>query len=205
MTTIFSDVASFNRACGVALRDEPGWPSDEELALALRLISEEVDELRGALEARDMIATADGIADVLYVTAGLALRVGVARQLEGETSVLRDVIFSPSWDTYDREAPNSWPRRFDLYRNRLAAAVDDRNLRLTTAYLDVLISATAALGALLHLPMKSVWEAVQTSNLAKLVDGKVIRRDDGKIIKPDGWQPPDIAGALGSYGWKTAA
>jgi predicted HAD superfamily Cof-like phosphohydrolase len=28
--------------------------------------------------------------------------------------------------------------------------------------------------------------------MAKLVDGKVIRRADGKVQKPEGWQPPDI-------------
>jgi predicted HAD superfamily Cof-like phosphohydrolase len=28
--------------------------------------------------------------------------------------------------------------------------------------------------------------------MSKLVDGKVIRREDGKILKPEGWQPPQI-------------
>jgi hypothetical protein len=32
--------------------------------------------------------------------------------------------------------------------------------------------------------------------MAKLVDGKVIRREDGKILKPAGWTPPDIKGVL---------
>ena len=31
---------------------------------------------------------------------------------------------------------------------------------------------------------------VHRSNMAKLVDGKVIRREDGKVLKPEGWQPP---------------
>ena len=39
-------------------------------------------------------------------------------------------------------------------------------------------------------------DEVTTSNLAKIVDGHVIRRADGKILKPEGWTPPDIAGAL---------
>ncbi len=34
---------------------------------------------------------------------------------------------------------------------------------------------------------------VHRSNMAKLVDGKVIRRDDGKVLKPEGWQPPQLA------------
>jgi hypothetical protein len=26
-----------------------------------------------------------------------------------------------------------------------------------------------------------------------VVDGKVIRREDGKVLKPEGWQPPQLA------------
>ena len=32
---------------------------------------------------------------------------------------------------------------------------------------------------------------VHDANMRKLVDGKVIRREDGKIMKPDGWYPSD--------------
>jgi len=34
---------------------------------------------------------------------------------------------------------------------------------------------------------------VHRSNMAKLVDGKVIRREDGKVLKPEGWQAPQLA------------
>ena len=34
---------------------------------------------------------------------------------------------------------------------------------------------------------------VHRSNMAKLVDGKVIRREDGKVLKPKGWQAPQLA------------
>lgn len=44
---------------------------------------------------------------------------------------------------------------------------------------------------------KRAADEVTRSNLAKIVDRKVLRREDNKILKPDGWQPPDIAGALG--------
>lgn len=33
---------------------------------------------------------------------------------------------------------------------------------------------------------------VARSNLSKIVDGKVLRRDDGKILKPDTYSAPDI-------------
>lgn len=33
---------------------------------------------------------------------------------------------------------------------------------------------------------------VHRSNMAKVVDGKVIRREDGKVLKPEGWQAPQL-------------
>jgi predicted HAD superfamily Cof-like phosphohydrolase len=42
------------------------------------------------------------------------------------------------------------------------------------------------------IPLDKVFEEVHRSNMSKLVDGKVIRREDGKILKPEGWTPPQI-------------
>ena len=38
------------------------------------------------------------------------------------------------------------------------------------------------------------WNEVLRSNMAKVdrKTGKVIRRGDGKILKPEGWTPPDL-------------
>jgi len=46
------------------------------------------------------------------------------------------------------------------------------------------------------IPLDDVFEEVHASNMAKLVDGKPIYREDGKVLKPEGWQPPDIKGVL---------
>ena len=41
----------------------------------------------------------------------------------------------------------------------------------------------------------AIWEEGAKSNLSKIdpTTGKVIRREDGKILKPEGWQPPNFA------------
>jgi predicted HAD superfamily Cof-like phosphohydrolase len=46
------------------------------------------------------------------------------------------------------------------------------------------------------IPLDRVFAEVHRSNMAKLVDGKPIRREDGKILKPEGWAPPDTKGAV---------
>jgi predicted HAD superfamily Cof-like phosphohydrolase len=47
------------------------------------------------------------------------------------------------------------------------------------------------------IPLDLVFAEVHRSNMAKLgPDGKPLLRPDGKILKPDGWTPPNIAGIL---------
>ena len=47
------------------------------------------------------------------------------------------------------------------------------------------------------IPLDRVLDEIHRSNMAKLgPDGKPIKRADGKVIKPDGWQPPNIAAVL---------
>jgi predicted HAD superfamily Cof-like phosphohydrolase len=49
------------------------------------------------------------------------------------------------------------------------------------------------------IPMDRCWQEVQSSNMAKVdsVTGKVRKRADGKVLKPEGWKPPNIPRALG--------
>ena len=41
---------------------------------------------------------------------------------------------------------------------------------------------------------EEIWDEGAKSNLAKIdpLTGKVIRREDGKILKPEGWKPPNF-------------
>ena len=42
---------------------------------------------------------------------------------------------------------------------------------------------------------ENIWDEGAKSNLSKIdkATGKVIKREDGKILKPEGWKPPDFA------------
>jgi len=46
------------------------------------------------------------------------------------------------------------------------------------------------------IPLDKVYAEVHRSNMAKLVDGKPLYREDGKVMKPTGWTPPDVEGVL---------
>ena len=44
------------------------------------------------------------------------------------------------------------------------------------------------------LPLTQFYEAIHAANMTKVdpLTGKVLKREDGKILKPDGWQPPPL-------------
>jgi predicted HAD superfamily Cof-like phosphohydrolase len=48
------------------------------------------------------------------------------------------------------------------------------------------------------IPLPKIWDAVQAANMAKVdpTTGKVRKREDGKVLKPEGWTPPDIEGII---------
>lgn len=139
MKKLMEDVAAFHKAVDAPVLDKPTVPSEERIRLRGSLIQEEyLETMRSifveevidgvpTLDMRkvrpdvDMIALADGLADLIYVAVGCALEFGI--------------------------------------------------------------------------PLDKVWAEVQRSNLDKLRNG-VIRRSDGKIMKPVDWQAPDIEGCL---------
>ena len=42
-----------------------------------------------------------------------------------------------------------------------------------------------------------VWEEVYSSNVSKFTDGQLVKDENGKVQKPEGYKPPDIKSALG--------
>lgn len=64
----------------------------------------------------------------------------------------------------------------------------------------VLAGAYLSLG--FHRYRAAALAEVHRSNMAKLVDGKPLYRDDGKVVKPQGWEGPDLAGVIGDDGRK---
>ena len=68
-------------------------------------------------------------------------------------------------------------------------------VELADALADIIYIACGT-AASYGIDLDEVFKEVHRSNMTKLVDGKVIRREDGKILKPAGWTPPDIKGVL---------
>jgi predicted HAD superfamily Cof-like phosphohydrolase len=89
--------------------------------------------------------------------------------------------------------------QFILYKNLIKEEVkelddarcQEEQLDALTDILVVTIGAIHSMGA----DGEGAWNEVMRTNFAKIDDltGKVRKREDGKVLKPDGWQPPNLA------------
>ena len=73
-----------------------------------------------------------------------------------------------------------------------ACAADDRVEQLD-ALIDILVVTMGAIRAG-GFDGEGAWEEVMRTNFAKIdpETGKVRKREDGKVLKPEGWQPPQL-------------
>lgn len=118
-------------------------------------------------------------------------------------NLMRDVVnFHKATDTPVLHKPgfpiaDRVELRISLLQEELDEFIDAAQKRNITEVADALADIIyVAVGAALEfgIPLADVWAEVQASNMMKcdLKTGKVVRRKDGKILKPDGWKPPDI-------------
>jgi predicted HAD superfamily Cof-like phosphohydrolase len=77
------------------------------------------------------------------------------------------------------------------FNEYVQAERDDDIVEIADALADIIYIACGT-AVSYGIPLDKVFNEVHRSNMAKLVDGKPIYRDDGKVLKPEGWTPPDI-------------
>jgi hypothetical protein len=112
---------------------------------------------------------------------------------------IRHPILEPgsNWTDTDRVLRQDLLR--EEFKEYWCAEMDEDHVEIVDGLLDIIVIAW---GTLLNYigPEKAEAAAAEVvrSNLSK-VDGSlgpIIRRDDGKVLKPEGWTPPDIEGVL---------
>lgn len=97
---------------------------------------------------------------------------------------------------------------FETEQLRLDLLREEYQEYLDATELEDLVEIADALGDMVYIiygtaraygiDLNAVLTEIHRSNMAKVgPDGSVRRRADGKILKPEGWQPPNIARVLG--------
>ncbi|WP_159875387.1 nucleoside triphosphate pyrophosphohydrolase family protein [Aquitalea denitrificans] len=97
------------------------------------------------------------------------------------------------WENMLHEEMAEFLHALQEFKQMGACSRDEQQRRmaeLTAEGVDVLNVLT---GLLLSqgMPVEAMTDAIHQANLRKQINGKVVRRADGKILKPDGWQPAD--------------
>jgi len=97
------------------------------------------------------------------------------------------------------DEPNA--EQFKMYAKLIGEEVNEfwdaverkDDVEIFDALLDIIVVAIGA-GVSAGYPMQLGWDEVVLSNMRKVDSrtGKVHRREDGKILKPEGWKPPNL-------------
>ena len=92
--------------------------------------------------------------------------------------------------------------QFRLYARLITEEYDELQVAIANkdavetldALVDILVVTIGAINSM-GADAEGAWREVMASNLAKIDRqlGKVRRREDGKILKPVGWEPPKLA------------
>ena len=73
----FESVKKFMKTFGQEVKEKAEFPSDRTISLRYELIKEELEELKDAIEKRDIKEVADALTDILYVTYGAGHSFGI--------------------------------------------------------------------------------------------------------------------------------
>jgi predicted HAD superfamily Cof-like phosphohydrolase len=92
-----------------------------------------------------------------------------------------------------------------LYANLIKEEVDEFNqayakydhIEMLDALIDILVVTTGAIHSM-GADAEGAWKEVMQTNFAKIDSetGKVRKREDGRVLKPLGWVPPDLGSFL---------
>lgn len=80
--TPLNDVAAFHRTFHLPVLDEPTIPGEDRCTLRINLLQEELDELKQAIQEKDIVAVADALSDLQYVLSGAVLEFGLGSKFK---------------------------------------------------------------------------------------------------------------------------
>jgi len=112
-------VAEFHRTFGAPIEQSPVIPPERSL-LRLKLLQEELDELKDAIVVGDRTAVADALVDLQYVLSGAVLEFGLTNVFEllfqevHESNMSKKVSPGPTLDTVLEEAVQRYGPHFQL-------------------------------------------------------------------------------------------
>jgi predicted HAD superfamily Cof-like phosphohydrolase len=100
-----------------------------------------------------------------------------------------------SVDNFNADQFNLYVSLIEEESKELADAITSHNkVETVDALIDILVVTIGALHSM-GADAEGAWKEVMMTNFAKIdrETGKVRKREDGKVLKPTGWEPPKLA------------
>jgi predicted HAD superfamily Cof-like phosphohydrolase len=101
-------------------------------------------------------------------------------------------------DTENRDQFNMYLGLIEEEAEELNQAIINKDkVEMLDALIDMLVVTIGAIHSA-GFDAEGAWKEVMSTNFAKIDKrtGKVIKREDGKVLKPDGWTPPNLKSYL---------
>ena len=99
-----------------------------------------------------------------------------------------------SVDVFDQNQYNMYLKLIKEEHDELILALLDADaVEQLDALIDILVVTIGAIHSA-GMDAEGAWKEVMRTNFAKIDKdtGKVRKREDGKVLKPQGWTPPDL-------------
>jgi len=202
-------VLAFHRRFGQSVGEKPHVPDEKTVRFRLSLITEEFFELleaafnpkhskldeakailqvmieRGNIEDFDLSAFIDATLDIDYVVEGTRITMGVNGTPIAAEVQRANMAKLPSYVA----AKDAHHGKREPVEQKCVRCGNHRNVRFleddSTIIEENLMAASTCRKGHEYPPL-----------------GEPVKREDGKIMKPPGWTPPDIEGELKKQGWE---
>jgi len=102
-----------------------------------------------------------------------------------KAEVLASNLVFEEFEEFSNEPHYKNPHYFDRNTNAIKEALD--LMYVTAQYLNVTIGPDKA---------KQAWDMLHANNMSKCTNGKLLKREDGKVLKPEGYKKLDLTSVL---------
>lgn len=196
MRSMNTMLLEFHRSFGATINTVPTVPNVRDRKMRHSLVVEELTETRDALKEKKFDEFVDGLIDTLYVAVGTNVTYGI-ETIEPRYGMPSHAPAFPS-DTGRHVIDGLMKSLIDISKITL-----DPECHPTPELAIIKLCMNKVIGDCLHtlyicgVDAMPVFAEVHLANMRKLgPDGLPIKREDGKVLKPEGWTPPDIQRVL---------
>lgn len=171
---LIKPVKDFMLACDQTV----GIENKNQEALYAKLMQEELAELEDAVEKQNPEEILDACCDLVWVTIGFYL---------SKQTIVEENLFDIILEIQD---------------NRKNYFLDDRLVELNKMFYNIryfseydFIFDIILLAKYLDFDFVGAYNEVARSNMSKVdsISGKVLKREDGKVLKPETYSPPNLS------------